>query len=75
MIVLPDFILEMAGKAGDIIRLLGIKTDVCSMNIHQLLVREYYSNKKAVTELKMPQKSLDIAISEALDWFRINKKF
>jgi len=75
LIVLPDFILEMAGKAGDIIRLLGIKTDVCSMNINQLLVREYYSNKKACTELKMPQKLLDIAISEALDWFRINKKF
>jgi nucleoside-diphosphate-sugar epimerase len=74
LIVLPDFILEMAGKAGDIIRLLGIKTDVCSMNINQLLVREYYSNKKAGAELKMPQKSLDIAISEALNWFRISKK-
>ena len=74
LIVLPDFILAMAGKAGDFVRLFGIKTDVCSMNINQLLVREYYSNKKAGAELKMPQKSLDIAISEALNWFRISKK-
>jgi len=70
MIVLPDFLLEMAGKAGDLVRLFGVKTEICSMNLNQLTVREYYKNQKAESELEMPLKSLDKAVSEALDWFK-----
>lgn len=74
MIVLPDFLLEMVGKAGDLVRLFGVKTEICSMNLNQLTVREYYKNQKAESELEMPLKSLDKAVSEALDWFKKNGK-
>jgi len=74
IIVLPDFLLEIAGKLGDLVRLFGVKTELCSMNLNQLTIREYYSNKKALVELKMPLKDLEKAISEALNWFKQNKK-
>jgi len=74
IIVLPDFLLEIAGKLGDLVRLFGVKTELCSMNLNQLTIREYYSNKKVVVELKMPLKDLEKAISEALNWFKQNNK-
>ena len=74
VIVLPDFLLEIAGKLGDLVRLFGVKTELCSMNLNQLTIREYYNNKKALDELKMPQKKLEKAISEALNWFKQNNK-
>ncbi len=73
IIEIPDAFLEMAGKAGDFIRLFGVKTEICSMNLKQLIIQEYYSNKKAVKELKMPQKPIDEAIFEALVWFKENR--
>lgn len=73
IIKIPDPILEMAGKAGDFIRMLGVKTDICSRNLNQLTIREYYSNKKAIEELNMPQKPIDKAIDEALEWFKGNR--
>lgn len=74
IIVLPDFLLEIAGKLGDLVRLFGVKTELCSMNLNQLTIREYYSNNTAISELKMPQKELEKAISEALNWFKQNNK-
>ena len=74
IIVLPDFLLELAGKIGDLVRFLGVKTEICSMNLNQLTIREYYSNQNALKELKMPQKDLEKAISEALNWFKQNNK-
>jgi dihydroflavonol-4-reductase len=70
LIEIPDFLLIAVGKTGDLIRKLGIKTQVCSMNLRQLLVREYYTNAKARTELSMPQTELNTAISEAIGWFK-----
>ena len=70
LIQLPDFLLKAVGKVGDIIRQFGIKTEVCSMNIRQLLVHEYYSNAKAKSELSMAETELKIAIKEALNWFK-----
>lgn len=70
IIVLPPALLEIAGKAGDMVRMFGAKTDVCSMNLNQLTIREYYSNKKAVEQLKMPNEPIEKAIEQALNWFR-----
>jgi nucleoside-diphosphate-sugar epimerase len=70
LILLPDFLLKAVGKVGYIIRRFGIKTEVYSMNIRQLLVQEYYNNSKARSELSMPENELKIVIGEALDWFK-----
>lgn len=73
IIELPHILLEFAGKAGDLIRMFNIKTEICSMNLNQLRVREYYDNKKAKTELNLPETDLKRAIKEAIDWFREKK--
>jgi nucleoside-diphosphate-sugar epimerase len=74
IIILPTFLLVMIGKIGDVIRLFGIKTEICSMNLNQLIVQEYYNNEKAVTQLAMPQKPIHSAINEAINWFKENGK-
>ena len=66
---LPDFLLILMGKAGDVIRSMGIRTELCTMNLRQLMIREYYSNQKALTELHLPQNEIKTAVSEAIDWF------
>ena len=68
-ILLPNLLLVLIGKVGDLFRLFGIKTDICSMNIHQLIIQEYYSNQKGIKELNMPQTNLKISVKEAIDWF------
>ena len=73
IIELPDWILMVVGKAGDVLRKMGVKTEVCSMNIRQLMIREYYSNRKAKLDLNLPETDLKIAINEAIDWFKEHK--
>jgi nucleoside-diphosphate-sugar epimerase len=69
IIVIPDFFLEVAGLAGDMLRKFGIQTEICSMNLQQLLIQEYYSNEKAKNELNLKETNLETAINEALNWF------
>lgn len=70
IIELPNVLLKIVGKIGDFFRWLGIKTDVCTMNLQQLMIQEYYSNEKAKNELKMPQTDIKKAIEETLNWFK-----
>ncbi|MBP8945575.1 MAG: NAD-dependent epimerase/dehydratase family protein [Paludibacteraceae bacterium] len=70
IIKLPNFLLKIMGKIGDFFRWLGIKTDVCTMNLQQLMIQEYYSNEKAKKELMMPQTDIKKAIEETLNWFK-----
>jgi len=70
LVGIPDFLLIMIGYTGDLLRKAGIKTELCSMNLRQLIIREYYSNAKATRELLMYETELNVAISEALNWFK-----
>lgn len=72
LIFVPDMLLELVAKVGDLLRLAGVKTDVCSRNINQLTIQEYYSNAKICNELDMPQTPLAEAILEAIEWFQKN---
>jgi len=67
---LPGFLMLALGIAGDVIRKMGIRTSLCTMNLRQLMIREYYSNSKAVTELNLPQGDIKTAVQEAIDWFK-----
>ncbi|NDP19952.1 MAG: NAD-dependent epimerase/dehydratase family protein [Paludibacter sp.] len=69
-IEIPDFLLSVIGKTGDLWRKAGIKTDICSINLNQLKIREYYSNIKAKTELDLPETELKTVIKEAIEWFK-----
>lgn len=70
LVEMPGFLLLLLGKIGDLLRFIGIKTDICSMNVRQLMIREYYSNDKSRRELGLPQTSIEIAVQEAIDWFK-----
>ena len=70
IIEIPDFLLISIGIVGDMLRKFGIKTNLCSMNLRQLMIREYYNNQKAKTELNLPDTNLKMAINEAIDWFK-----
>jgi len=74
VIVLPDWLLKFIGMMGDLLRLAGIKTEVCSRNIEQLLIAESYQSTKAERELKMPHTPLEEAMHEALSWFKSTGK-
>ena len=69
IMVLPDFIWLLIGKAGDMLRMLGIKTDPGTINLRQLLIQEYYTNQKAKNELNLPDTELKVTIKEAINWF------
>lgn len=74
IIVLPDILLKIAGKFGDVVRFFEVKTELCSMNLNQLIIQEYYDNQKSKKELSLTSKPLEQAIREALDWFKAKKK-
>lgn len=74
IIVLPNILLHIIAYFGDLIRYLGIKTDLSSMNINQLLIQENYSNAKLNNYIKIPQQPLEQAIDEALSWFKMTGK-
>jgi nucleoside-diphosphate-sugar epimerase len=73
IIEIPNLLLITIGIFGDLIRRLGFKTEVCSININQLIISEYYSNNKAKEALDLPETNLQISIKEAIDWFLQNK--
>ena len=73
IMVLPDFIWLFLGRAGDLLRMLGIKTDPGTINLRQLLLQEYYSNQKAKNELNLPDTELKVTLNEAIDWFNHQK--
>ncbi|HNX89895.1 MAG TPA: NAD-dependent epimerase/dehydratase family protein [Paludibacteraceae bacterium] len=74
IIEVPDWILKLAGLAGDLLRKMGLKTDLSTINIRQLLLREYYSGEKAKAELKYKSADLKEAISEAIKWLDKTEK-
>ena len=70
LVELPDVVLNLLGIAGNVLRMWGIRTDHCTMNLRQLMIREYYSNAKASIALKLPNTDIQVDIKEAIDWFK-----
>lgn len=73
ILIIPDVLLLLAGYSGDILRFFKIKSSLSSRNINQLLIKEYYSNAKAIEKLKMPETPIERAIEEAINWFSANE--
>ena len=66
IIVLPRGVCRLAGVIGDLIERCGIKVSFTSRNVNQLLVHEYYSNRKMVGELGVEHKPIAEAIEDFL---------
>ena len=67
---LPDILVLAAGKVGDMLRWMKIRTQLCMRNVRQLLVCTYYDNSKARRQLAMPQTPIVDAIKDFFEWDR-----
>ena len=65
---LPNGLLLVAGWLGDLLRTLGLRTQLSSCNVRQLMVREYYCCDKARRQLQMPSTPIAQAIKEFHQW-------
>lgn len=63
-VTLPDWLIRTAGRLGDLLRGMGLRTSLSSVNVGLLMAREYFSNAKARAELQMPQTPLVEAIKQ-----------
>lgn len=72
LIAVPNWLLEMVGYMGNLLRWLGIKTQVSSRNVRQLMVKEYYDNTHACRDLAMPHTEVSRAITDFFDWYKNN---
>lgn len=66
--VLPRWIVSVAGMLGDFLRMLHIPLQLSSVNVRQLSVMEYYSNRKAVAELGFTVSPISDAIRDFFYW-------
>lgn len=66
----PNGLLLMAGWLGDLLRAVGVRTQLSSCNVRQLMVREYYCCDKAHRQLAMSSTSLKQAIVDFHSWRR-----
>lgn len=65
---LPNGILSIAGWVGDLLRFCGVRTQLSTRNVRQLMVREYYDNALACKDLSMPQTPIGQAITDFFAW-------
>ncbi len=69
-IKLPPWLLHVTALLAKLAGKSGFRSDLNPVNARILGVDNYYSSKKAVSELMLPQTPVDIAIYDALEWFR-----
>jgi len=68
---IPGSVLQAAGMIGSLVeKTTGRPAPLNLVNSRLLSTGFYYSGKKAVRELGMPQTPVDTAISDTLEWFR-----
>lgn len=73
MIPIPNFLLIILGFVGDFLRFLKIRTNLSSVNMKALRIDNFYANQKSIEELELTYRSIDDAISDAVNFFESNK--
>ncbi|MBR6898908.1 MAG: NAD-dependent epimerase/dehydratase family protein [Bacteroidales bacterium] len=68
LLAAPDWLLLAAGRAGDLLRRMGVRTEVSTANIRQLLATERYDNTRAREELGMEETPIEKAVLEFYEW-------
>lgn len=69
---LKKSMLMVAGYLGEITSYTGLKHELNPFNARILCEGNYFTGAKAVNEIGLPQTSVDMAISDALEWFGRN---
>jgi len=70
MIKLPAGILIGIGVFGELLRMLGLTSNLSMVNMKILCTGNYYSNKKSIKDLGMTYRPVDYAIAAALKYFK-----
>jgi dihydroflavonol-4-reductase len=70
LITIPAWLLFVAGLAGDLLRYSGINTALSLTNMKIISLGNYYSGQKAEKNLNLSPQPIDVAIKEALEWFK-----
>lgn len=65
---LPNGLALAGAKIGDLLRLCGIRTQLATRNVRQLLVMEWYDNSHTCKELDMPETPIAKAIKDFFDY-------
>jgi dihydroflavonol-4-reductase len=69
-VLIPNWVLLIAGHVGSFLRFLGVNAELSVSNAKILISDDYYTGKKAVDVLKMPQTPITVAVAEAINWFK-----
>lgn len=70
-IKVPNALLKYIGYAVSLLNRFGFHMPLTRSNARILTIRNYYSPDKAIAELRLPQTPIEVAITEALKWYRI----
>jgi dihydroflavonol-4-reductase len=70
IITIPAFLLNTGGYIGNLLKSLGIKTQLSVTNTRILCVNNFYTSQKAQKELKSEFRDIETGIGEAIEWFR-----
>lgn len=71
---IPRFILLAIGVAGNVLMKLGFNTEYTLTNMKILCVKNYYTGKKAEKEFGIVFRPVEVAIDDAIVWFKLNNK-
>ncbi|MBP5336070.1 MAG: NAD-dependent epimerase/dehydratase family protein [Bacteroidales bacterium] len=67
-VTLPAPLVRLAGRLGDLLQALGVRTILCTRNTDQLLVEEWYDCSRAESELGLPHTPVADAIRDFFAW-------
>lgn len=74
VLTLPNWLLELAGRLGDMLRVMGLRTELSTLNVRQLMVHEYYANVCGREVLGYSETSIEQAVADFYNWRNLNKK-
>jgi len=73
LIPVPRPLLLTAGYLGNLLRSVGIKTPLTSINMKILCIRNYYTNYKTRNELGTAFHPIERGIDKAIHWFKAHR--
>lgn len=73
LIKIPKYLIYMIGIVGNILKFVRIRNELIMTNMKILCINNFYSNKKARTELNLEFNPIDLALKDAIKWFNENK--
>jgi dihydroflavonol-4-reductase len=71
-IILPRRIIILMGGIGTVLTWFGLKMDLNLVNARNICKYLYYDSGKAIEDLGLTQTPIEIAINEAIMWFKEN---